>query len=393
MRIDDIRNKEKIAIVAVGYNRIDSMRRLFMSLSLAQYPSNDIPLYISIDASGDTELYDYVRNYEWVHGDKYVNIQEERLGLRKHIIQCGDLTKYFKAVIILEDDIFVSEYFYNYVLKVVDYYGDDKRVGGFSLYQNNMKGLLPVYFLQDGSDAYLKQSPASWGECWTEQQWTGFKEWYKKFDDTRFSEIDMPEYIKKWRKAWSKYYMAYLIETNKYFVFPQISHTTCFGDAGEHSSVRSTYGQANLLCGKKDYCFKPYEEMTRYDLFGTNEEVYSWIGIDKSELVVDFYALNDRLGKRRYLLTPCSLPYPIVRTFSLELFPVELNVKYSIQGKGLNLYDTGREAPKSMKYKTPLPLAYYYLKGFDIRLLARYSWDYIWRKIVFVTKKKLHLFN
>ena len=103
MSLEDIRNKEKIAIVAVGYNRIDSMQRLFMSLSIAQYPNNDIPLYISIDASGDTELYDYVRNFEWKHGDKYVNIQEERLGLRKHIIQCGDLTKCFKAVIILED--------------------------------------------------------------------------------------------------------------------------------------------------------------------------------------------------------------------------------------------------------------------------------------------------
>lgn len=391
MNIDDIRNKEKIAIVAVGYNRIDSMQRLFMSLSVAQYPNNDIPLYISIDASGDEELYDYVRNFEWNHGDKYVNIQQERLGLRKHIIQCGDLTRYFKAVVILEDDIFVSEFFYDYISKAVDYYGNDSRIGGFSLYQNNMKGLLPVCFLQDGSDAYLKQSPASWGECWTEQQWNGFKEWYDQFDDTRFSVIEMPEYIKKWKKAWSKYYMAYLIETNRYFVFPQISHTTCFGDAGEHSSMRSTYGQANILCGKRDYCFRPFDEMVRYDLFGANEDLYFWIGIDKTEIVVDFYALNDRLGKRRYLLTPAKLSYPVVRSFSLEMFPIELNVKYNIQGDGLYLYDTGCKSLQSNKLNLPLQLAYYYLKGFDIRLLARYSWDYIIRKIIYLIKKRLHL--
>ena len=391
MIINDIRNKEKIAIVAVGYNRIDSMKRLFTSLSLAQYPNNDIPLYISIDASGDTELYDYVRNYEWKHGDKYVNIQQERLGLRKHIIQCGDLTKYFKAIILLEDDIFVSEYFYNYVLKVVEYYGNDSRIGGFSLYQNNMKGALPVHFFQDGSDAYLKQSPASWGECWTEQQWSGFKEWYKNFDDATFSTIDMPEYIKKWKKAWSKYFMAYLIETNKYFVFPQISHTTCFGDAGEHSSMRSTYGQANLLCGKKEYCFRPFDEMIRYDLFGTNEDLYSWIGIDRSEIVVDFYVLNDRLGKRRYLLTPAKLPYTVVRSFSLEMFPIELNVKYNIQGDGIYLYDTGCKKLRTIRSKAPLTLAYYYLKGFDIRLLARYTRNYILRRIVSIVKKRLHL--
>lgn len=391
MKIDDIRNKEKIAIVAVGYNRIDSMRRLFMSLSVAKYPNNDIPLYISIDASGDEELYYYVRNFEWNHGDKYVNIQQERLGLRKHIIQCGDLTKYFKAVIILEDDIFVSEYFYDYVLKVVAYYYDDCRIGGFSLYQNNMKGLLPVYFLQDGSDTYLKQSPASWGECWTEQQWNCFKEWYEKFDDARFSLIDMPEYIKKWKKAWSKYFMAYLIETNRFFVFPQLSHTTCFGDAGEHSSMRSTYGQANLLCGKRDYCFRPFDDMVRYDLFGVNENIYSWIGIDKTEIVVDLYALNDRLGKRRYLLSPAKLPYPVLRSFSLELFPIELNVKYNIQGNGLYLYDTGCKSLQNNQFNLPLKLAYYYLKGFDIRLLVRYSWDYIRRKFYYKIKKSLHL--
>lgn len=386
MSLEDIRNKEKIAIVAVGYNRIDSMQRLFMSLSLAQYPNEDIPLYISIDASGDTALYDYVRNFEWKYGDKYVNIQQERLGLRKHIIRCGNLTKYFKAVIILEDDIFVSEYFYDYVSKVVDYYGNDGRIGGFSLYQNNMKGTLPVYFLNDGSDAYLKQSPASWGECWTEQQWTGFKNWYENFDDARFTKIDMPEYIKKWKKAWSKYFMAYLIETNKYFVFPQTSHTTCFGDAGEHSSVRSTYGQANILCGKKDYRFLPFEQMICYDIYGTNEAIYEWLGIEKKDVRVDFYVSDNLRIDKPYLLTTTEYPYKVVRTYSLEMFPIELNIKYQIPGKGIYLYEVDNSI-KGKRVKMPLPLAYYYLKGFDIRLLSRYAVHYIKHKLLSKIKR------
>ena len=132
MRITDIKsdlsNKSKVAIVCVGYNRIKSMKRLLGALRSAKYPSNDVPLVISVDCSGDTELYNYVKDFEWPYGQKYVNIQEERLGLKNHIYQCGDLTEYFKAIILLEDDLFVSPYFYSYVLKTLEKYGDDNRI-------------------------------------------------------------------------------------------------------------------------------------------------------------------------------------------------------------------------------------------------------------------------
>ena len=69
MNIDDNINRSKTAVVVVGYNRLASLRRLLSSLENAVYPSSDIPLVMSIDASGDTLLYDFVRNYEWGHGN------------------------------------------------------------------------------------------------------------------------------------------------------------------------------------------------------------------------------------------------------------------------------------------------------------------------------------
>lgn len=45
----DLQNKEKVAIICVGYNRIKSMKRLLGSLLKAVYPSKDIPLVISVD--------------------------------------------------------------------------------------------------------------------------------------------------------------------------------------------------------------------------------------------------------------------------------------------------------------------------------------------------------
>lgn len=35
----------------------------------------------------------------------------EKRGLKEHIYRCGDLSKFFKSVTILEDDLYVSPFF------------------------------------------------------------------------------------------------------------------------------------------------------------------------------------------------------------------------------------------------------------------------------------------
>lgn len=387
MEIGAIDNKSKIAIVAIGYNRKDSISRLLNSLENAHYPHNDIPLVISIDASGDQDLYDFVSNYKWEYGEKYVNIQKERLGLRKHIIQCGDLTQYFKAVILLEDDIFVSEYFYQYVEASVEYYRNDDRIGGISLYQDEMTGSYPIWFMNDGSDAYLQQAPATWGECWTSEQWIKFKQWYDKFDDGRFAVIDMPDRFKNWKKAWSKYYMAYLIETNRYFVFPYISHTACFVDAGEHSSMSSTIGQACLLCGPKNYVFKPFEKMVRYDIYAVNEAVYHWLDIPKDRLCIDWYGNNHNHRHARYLLTTAKMKYPIVKSFGLLMHPIELNVKYNIKGEGLYLYDLSSDHADAIGRAKSKQFSVFLMHGISVKISLLYSFILLWLTV----KKKCRL--
>lgn len=390
MEINDNRNKSKVAIVAVGYNRVDSLERLFSSLLNAVYPSNGIPLYISIDCSGDTELYEYVRCFVWPYGDKYVNIQEERLGLRRHIIQCGNLTNYFKAIILLEDDIFVSPFFYEYTLKAIDYYGGDDRIAGISLYKNEMRGTLPISLLNNGFDSYLEQSVASWGECWTSSQWAGFYQWYLLHEDDSLESIDMPNYMKAWKKAWSKFFVAYLIETDKFFVYPAFSHTTCFSEIGENGDFASTIGQANLLMGKRDYNFAEFNKLVQYDVYGTNKDVYSWIGLHRDQICVDFYGENPNLQKKRYILTPIKLPYEIEKSFALSLVPIELNIKYAISGNGLYLYDTHGHHIE-VKTKLPVSFAFYSLRNFNFRLLLSYIkvylHNYCMRKTIKLCKK------
>ena len=235
--------------------------------------------------------------------------------------------------------------------------------------------------MNDGSATYLRQEAASWGECWTDVQWDSFKTWYDQFDDSRFANLDIPEYYKQYKKAWSKYYVAYLVDTNHYFVFPHVSHTTCFGDAGEHSSNSSYIGQTNLLCGAPNYYFKPFDEMVCYDSYATNNAIYKWLGMSKEDLCVDFYCNKINIRKCRYLLTPAILPLKIVRSFGLTMRPMELNIKYDIDGKDLFLYDTINGEVNAASVGFPNNIANYYLRGYNVKSAVYYAFRYYLKRI------------
>ena len=387
-----VKDCEKVAVVIVGYNRLKPIQRLLSSLLRADYGGKEVPLVISVDCSNDEALYNYVCNINWPYGNKYVRIQEKRLGLKEHILQCGDLTQYFRAIILLEDDIYVGEYFYDYTLQALDAYDKDDIIGGISLYAHEMGAIgIPVSFYNDGSDTYLRQNVASWGECWTKVQWEKFKEWYNVFSDDDFDKIDLPESMKQWQSSWAKYYNAYLVDTKKYFVYPYLSHTTCFSDAGEHFGEMSMGGQVGLSMGSKKYFFKPVKEMVRYDIYWTNEEIYDWIGIPKEDICVDFFKIRNNSISYKYLLSPVKLPCPIMKSFGLFLRPIELNVKYNIDGDGLFLYDIAPKCEIKKKKSFSTSFIDYNIRSINFSLLYKYVIRQIIYRIRIKMKHHIHL--
>lgn len=81
----------KPVIVAVGYNRVYALERLLKALESAYY-EEEVSLVISIDYGGDNRVTELARGFVWTHGEKMVKTFCENLGLRKHIIQCADLS-------------------------------------------------------------------------------------------------------------------------------------------------------------------------------------------------------------------------------------------------------------------------------------------------------------
>lgn len=390
-----LENKNKIAIVVVGYNRLNSIKRLLDSLLDAQYPSNDIPLVISIDCSGCTELYDYVRQFEWPYGEKYVIIQEIRLGLKEHIFRCGDLTEYFKAIILLEDDLFVSPFFYDYVLQAVDAYGDEDRIAEISLYKNERNGYvgLPFIEVQDGSDVFLRQAVSSWGQCWTSMMWTAFKEWYTTNDvEEKIKTADMPVVIKGWERAWSKYYYAYLLDQQKYVLYPHVSLSTNFSEAGEHGNQGNSNEQVVLMQGNFTYKMPSFEKLVRYDIYFNNESIYTWLGMSRDEIILDMYGFHELDKKKKYILTTLELPCQKVRSYGLVFRPWEMNIKNGVSGEGITLYelDEFSVAKKAQRYNKSV--GQYFLRAGNhqiIRNAARANFVADIRRLIIRLKNKI----
>ena len=370
-------NKDRIAIVAVGYNKLKGLTRLLDSLNAAYYNVDNIPLIISVDASGNEELYKFVKNYVWNHGVKYVNIETKRLGLKKHIFQCASLSRYFKGVVILEDDLIVSPYFYHYCDSTMDNYGNDDRVAGIALYCNESNGFVGLPFQPYPSeyDVFASQTVCSWGEIWNERMWNNFMSWLDQWNED-FESIDMPTRIKNWARAWSKYFYSYIIKTNKFFIYPYQSLTTNFNDAGgEHGGGNISVVQVSLAQGKRQYQLGDFPELVKYDVYMHNMSIPDWLGISSEKITIDFYGLKENYNGR-YVLAPFDLPYKKVKGFALSMRPWELNIKYGIKGNDIILYDKGDDdIVRPFKRKFSVPLGAYFLREFNFRLLRDYICD------------------
>ncbi len=363
---------ETIAIVVVGYNRPDSMRRILDSLKMAEYNEKDIPLVISIDHSGNEEVLEAANQFSWSHGPKRVIAHPERLGLRRHIISCGDLTKEYGAVMILEDDLYVSPDFYHYASQTLKYYGEDARIAGISL--NTRKELLespyPFYPLHTGYDVFFQQFASSWGQVWNVRMWEDFKAWYENHQ-TLPKSVYVPRTILNYPEtSWAKFYQTYVVEENKYYVFSYDSLTTNFGDAGEHFAHNSSAFQSVLFYGKKEYRLPEFEQGVKYDIYGEPVGLGVYLGIPDKELTCDLWGRKQEASYRRYLLTCCKRPYKQICQYSMCMKPMELNIIRNITGEGIYLYDTTIPEPENRLDKTDryrfLEYGYGVLNGRDL---------------------------
>lgn len=341
----------QIAIVAVGYNRPDSMGKLLQSLLNADYLGDTVDLVISLDkGQRQSEIVRVAEDIAWTYGEKVIRAFSERQGLRRHIIQCGDLTEKYDAVVVLEDDLQVSPCFYSYVKQAVAYYQDDERISGISLYKHQIHPGVnrPFEPVNNGYDVFMMQFAMSWGQCWTRRMWRGFRSWYDENENKDLSEGNiLPAYIAGWNKqSWLKYYMRYIVENDTYFVYPHCSLATNSSDAGEHCRIPNNDFQVAMLEGNIEYRFPSFQQSIKYDVFfervGISEKILlEW----KGAKLLDLYGNRPSFGKADYVISTRTLPYQTVMKIQLKYRPIEVNCIMPCEGEGIYVYDLSSPAP------------------------------------------------
>lgn len=373
----------KPVIVVVAYKRLHTLKRLLHSIEKAVYKLDNITLIISIDYHPDNdEVIDYAKAFKWVHGNKIVKTHEKNMGLQSHILECGDYSVEYGAAIILEDDEIVAPSFYEYTRQAHDFYDEDERIAGISLYAHEWNGYAGKKFqpIHKNGDVYFGQFSCSWGQSWSAKQWYAFKNWYADNPQIVRDEL-LPPSMYEWKESWGKYFARYIVENDKYYVMPYKPVATVFGETGTHASKMELDVQVALYFGVDSCNFVSFDSGQHYDIFFENVDLKKILSerynIPEEEICIDLYALSRRqYGKKRYILTTRKLNYQIMIRYDLNLRPHDVNVLLGMCGKGIYLYDTVK-SEKNKEYLLRSRLEYDFAGVHGPEALL-YGWQHCW---------------
>ncbi len=325
-----------LAIVVVAYNREEPLKQLLSSLNAIVTDRRDIALEISIDNKGTPEVIRAAETFIWKHGKKELIVHPEKLGLKKHFIWAGDRTEKYENILFVEDDLYVSPYVMDFVDCYLNQYENDERIAGAALYSPILCEFTKCKFYQyqDGFDNYFFQHPY-WGNLWSKQKWRLFKNWWKNY--TYNGEL-LPSNVRMWgSQSFKKIYIQYLIETDRYMVYPRNSYVTNMGVKGLHNHFNAIQFQVVLENGKRELRMSTLDESKSiYDAFFEIKQdilkMYHPV-LENYEFSVDLNGMKDHI-KEEYVLT-CKDTKRRILSFSSSMRPAEQNVIANIPGEGI----------------------------------------------------------
>jgi hypothetical protein len=332
------------AIVINCYNRPRSLARLMQSIQNAQFPEGaDIPLVISLDNAGrHPEVETVAQNFRWSNGPKVILRHTERLGLVGHFFACGDLTQQYGAIVYLEDDLFVSPVFYFFASQALEFYKAEARIAGISLYRLGFNGYTRQPFIPypDEADVFFVQVPYTQGEAFTADQWNRYCTWRSVHPHSGAISTPMHESWSRFQPdEWFPDWARYLSDTHRFFVYPRVSLSTGFGDAGSHFAKPTGFFQVPLQQEKIHYQMKALDNsLAVYDsYFEILPERLNRLtdAFQEYSFSVDFYATRTKTElPTEYILTTRYCRKPLL-SFGKTMRPPEANVIYKIPGEGV----------------------------------------------------------
>ncbi len=248
------------AVAIYVYNRPKHTIDLLNSLDACR-EIGEIPIFIHADAAKNIQQQNNVRqvreivhNYQNEHPDRRISIHEEtdNQGLANSVIKDTTfvLTK-FDSVIVLEDDLIVSEDCLRYFMNALQYYQSDASVGAISGFTFPLRRLKMT-----SNDVYKSRTGNSWGwatwkDRWMETDWEvqdydhflNNPQMKKLFNQTQWGISDMlmrqmNHQIDSWAVRWDYSFW----KRNLYTIYPKENKISNMGFDGSGSH-----------CGNEEY--------------------------------------------------------------------------------------------------------------------------------------------
>lgn len=268
----------KIKLIIFGNNRLQSLERLFKSLSGGLYlddiESGQIALHIHLDGQAPEEIEQMALNFI-ANGTFSHLIHTGQVSLQRRISRAGLLHSVMESwypiteegqpqseyAVFLEDDIEVSPLFYHWVKYAIlryRYAGEEQgKLMGISLYTPVVNEIGPKRrsfspsvlasnssFTQIDSDPFLLQVPCSWGAAFFPEFWLRFRdymqsrvgyqstvnpsaavEWLKtKLSISNLSAISIPNQsrVNTWNRSWKRHLIELMYYDPHFMLYPKI---------------------------------------------------------------------------------------------------------------------------------------------------------------------------
>jgi len=176
-------DKELAPIAIFTYNRPKHLKKTIESLQINELAKNT-ELYIFSDGPKkpeDNELISEIRQYvNQINGFRQLHIieQETNLGLAKSIIKgTSDILSKFNEIIVLEDDLIVSNDFIEFMNLALFKYKNEEKVFSISAY------CAPIKISDYKYDTFFFQRINSWGWATWKDRWASVDWELKDFEE------------------------------------------------------------------------------------------------------------------------------------------------------------------------------------------------------------------
>tara|TARA_B100000073_G_scaffold344501_1_gene351446 strand:+ start:377 stop:1279 length:903 start_codon:yes stop_codon:yes gene_type:complete len=183
-------------IAIFTYNRPNHLQKLLYSLSKnEEIKYSDVYFFVDVDinSKADEEVIKLI-NKNWNFKSLTLSVNDENYGVRKNIVNgINEVLSHHSSIIVLEEDLEVSEYFLNFMNRGINFYKDDPKVWQISGY--SLDTLLNIK-----NKAYVSSQLDCWGWATWSDRWNKFEKNFenkiKKLGDESINKFNLDKFNK-----------------------------------------------------------------------------------------------------------------------------------------------------------------------------------------------------